>query len=220
MLYTIKPSDTLSKIAARHKVPLDMLLAVNPKIKNANLIYVGQVILIPTLEENPEPPKPIIVHDGSFWVARAKSAINQAIGYKLGHGGMHPDHNLPTKTGLCDCSGFTAWVFGVKRETDIPFYHRFNGWINTDSMVADIQSSVGIFESIDIPEPGCIVVYGRQRRGTYGHVGIVSEVKNGAMVKVIHCSSGNDRNFGGRSIQETGPGVFLNKPYFLGRFSG
>lgn len=220
MLYTIKSNDSLSKIASRHKVPLDLLLAANPKIKNANLIYVGQVILIPSLEENPETPKPIEAHDGSFWVARAKSAINQAIGYKLGHGGMHPDHTLPSKSGFCDCSGFTCWVFQVKRQSDIPFYKRQGGWINTDTMVADIQSSVCIFESIDIPEPGCIVVYGRQRRGTYGHVGIVAEVKNGAMVKVIHCSSGNDRNFGGRSIQETGPGVFLNKPYFLGRFSG
>jgi LysM repeat protein len=83
MHYTIKPSDTLSKIAIRHKVPLDMLLAMNPKIINANLIFVGQVILIPTLEENPEPPKPIEFHEGSHWVERAKTTINQPIGYML-----------------------------------------------------------------------------------------------------------------------------------------
>jgi len=195
-------------------------LAVNPKIKNANLIYVGQVILIPTLEENPEPPKPIEIHEGSHWVERAKTAINQPIGYKLTHGGMHPEHHLPSKTGLCDCSGFTAWVFKIKRLTEVPFYTKHQKWINTDSMVADIQSPAGIFESLDIPEEGCIVVYGKQKKGSFGHVGIVSKVKDGQMLKVIHCSLGNDRNFNGKSIQETGPGVFLNKPYFLGRFSG
>ncbi len=220
MLYTIKPGDTLSKVATRHQVPLNMLLAVNPKIKNANLIYVGQVISIPNLEENPEPVTTIEITPDDAWINRAKTAINQAIGYKLGQGGMKPELTLPSNTGLCDCSGFVCWIFKIKRLSDVPFYRRYAGWINTDSMVGDILSSAGIFERLDVPESGCIVVYRKQKKGSYGHVGIVSETKNGAITKVIHCSMGNHTRFGGKSIQETGPGVFLNKVVYYGKFSG
>ena len=38
--YTVKKGDTLSKIA------LNQILALNPEIKNPNLIYVGQKIRI------------------------------------------------------------------------------------------------------------------------------------------------------------------------------
>ncbi len=46
--YTVKSGDTLSKIAANNNVTLSNLLAANPSIKNASLIYVGQKITIPT----------------------------------------------------------------------------------------------------------------------------------------------------------------------------
>ena len=46
--YTVKSGDTLSRIAANNNVTLKDLLAANPAIKNASLIYVGQKITIPT----------------------------------------------------------------------------------------------------------------------------------------------------------------------------
>ena len=45
--YTVKPNDTLSKIAQTNMVSLPDLIAANPQIKNPDLIYAGDVITIP-----------------------------------------------------------------------------------------------------------------------------------------------------------------------------
>lgn len=44
--YTIQRGDTLRIIANKFGTTVDALLALNPKIKNPNLIYVGQVITV------------------------------------------------------------------------------------------------------------------------------------------------------------------------------
>ena len=46
--YTVKSGDTLSKIAKNNGVTVTQLMAANPSIKNASLIYVGQKITIPS----------------------------------------------------------------------------------------------------------------------------------------------------------------------------
>ena len=45
--YVVQRGDTLSKIARRSGVSVSDLLAVNPQIYNASLIYAGQVITLP-----------------------------------------------------------------------------------------------------------------------------------------------------------------------------
>lgn len=45
--YKVQPNDTLGKIANKYHTTIDKILTANPQIKNPNLIYVGQVILIP-----------------------------------------------------------------------------------------------------------------------------------------------------------------------------
>lgn len=47
MTYTVKPGDTLSKIAARNGMTLAQLLQANPQIKDPNRISVGDVINLP-----------------------------------------------------------------------------------------------------------------------------------------------------------------------------
>jgi N-acetylmuramoyl-L-alanine amidase len=42
--YTVKPGDTMSKIARDHKLTLQELAAANPQVSNLNLIYPGQNI--------------------------------------------------------------------------------------------------------------------------------------------------------------------------------
>ena len=42
--YIVKKGDTLSGIAAKHHTTLDKLRALNPQIKNPNLIYPGDAI--------------------------------------------------------------------------------------------------------------------------------------------------------------------------------
>ena len=44
--YIVKSGDTLSAIASRYHTSVAHLLALNPRIKNANLIYAGEAIRI------------------------------------------------------------------------------------------------------------------------------------------------------------------------------
>ena len=45
--YTVKKGDTLHSIAKKYNTTVSKLMSLNPSIKNANLIYVGQVFVIP-----------------------------------------------------------------------------------------------------------------------------------------------------------------------------
>src|SRR5678815_3943944 len=47
MTYTVKPGDTLSRIAMRNGVTLPQLLQANPQVKDPNRISVGDVINLP-----------------------------------------------------------------------------------------------------------------------------------------------------------------------------
>src|SRR5262245_39966632 len=46
-LYVIRPGDSLSGIAKRQGVTLSQLLALNPQIKNPNVINVGMALNLP-----------------------------------------------------------------------------------------------------------------------------------------------------------------------------
>ncbi|NCC84573.1 MAG: LysM peptidoglycan-binding domain-containing protein [Clostridia bacterium] len=55
--YTVKSGDTLYKIASLYNVTVASIVAAN-SIVNPNLIYVGQVLKIPTTAPVPPPPPP------------------------------------------------------------------------------------------------------------------------------------------------------------------
>lgn len=57
--YVIQAGDTLRKLAARWGVTVDAILAVNPKITNPSLIYVGQVINKPGSSNTPGGGAPV-----------------------------------------------------------------------------------------------------------------------------------------------------------------
>jgi hypothetical protein len=142
-------------------------------------------------------------------LARARSALDGQVVYRLGEGGFHQDAPGPARNGRCDCSGYVCWALGMSRITRHPLYVAFNGgWINTDSIVHDAGRQTGYFERLDSPAPGCLIVYPKKGSGRrLGHVGIVTRVADGSPSKVIHCSamrSGTTKN----AIQETGPEVF------------
>lgn len=56
--YVVQWGDTLGKIAARTGTSVSKILAVNPQIYNASLIYAGQVINLPAGSGSPYPPQP------------------------------------------------------------------------------------------------------------------------------------------------------------------
>lgn len=45
-VYVVVSGDTMAKIAAKSGMTLDALLALNPQVKNKNMIYIGQKIII------------------------------------------------------------------------------------------------------------------------------------------------------------------------------
>lgn len=141
-------------------------------------------------------------------IARAEVSVGKGIRYKLGKGGMNPGSPLPSSANFCDCSGFVAWCFFMSRKTNQAFYVNQNGgWIETSAVWKDIGSSVGIFEPLERPKRGAVVVFpdSGQRQG---HIGLVTGPNT-----VIHCSMGNDRRTGD-AIQETDMSVFGSNSRF------
>ncbi|HEX2271280.1 MAG TPA: LysM peptidoglycan-binding domain-containing protein [Pyrinomonadaceae bacterium] len=88
MTYTVKPGDTLSKIAQRNGCSLDQLLSCNPQISDPNRISVGDVVTLPngasitTDNTKPLPPiTPPVTQPTSSGVA---GAIGKALADTLG----------------------------------------------------------------------------------------------------------------------------------------
>ena len=49
-IHTVSAGDTMWKLAVKYQVGTSEIIAANPQIKNANLIYPGDVLTIPTLD--------------------------------------------------------------------------------------------------------------------------------------------------------------------------
>ena len=145
-------------------------------------------------------------------VERARSAAGFGTKYKLGKGGFNPASPHPwSSLGECDCSGFIAWVLGISRHTDNPWYRKQNGgWLETTAIVRDCGTPFGFFDKREWTQarPGDLIVYG-DSGGKQGHVGLITEVDATGPVKAIHCSSGNSR--GGDAIRETGVDIWKKR---------
>ncbi|MFD9931821.1 peptidoglycan-binding protein [Streptomyces massasporeus] len=78
--YVVKRGDTLSKIAAMHRLTLDQILEWNPWITNPDLIYPGQRIRVapPEVEGEFEP-----FPGADFFQPSVSSPIIEAMGYRL-----------------------------------------------------------------------------------------------------------------------------------------
>ena len=96
----------------------------------------------------------------------------------------------------CDCSGYVLWCYSLPRENSD------GTWNNTDAIYNDAMGSQVRFVRIDTPIVGAMMVFPGGRDGPYGHIGIIAEVKNGQVTKVIHCSAAAD-------IAITTPEVFF-----------
>ena len=60
-IYTVQSGDTLYEISRRENIPLGILIAANPQIKNPDMIMPGDRICIPRGEHDGNPcfpPKP------------------------------------------------------------------------------------------------------------------------------------------------------------------
>jgi len=68
-IYTIRPGDTMFRIANRYGVNLIDLINANPQIPNPNVIYVGQRICIPEII-TPTPPPDEFCLDGTIYIVQ------------------------------------------------------------------------------------------------------------------------------------------------------
>jgi hypothetical protein len=121
-------------------------------------------------------------------VARARSATDDGVRYKLGRGGFNPRHvdNVAWDSKECDCSGFVSWVLMTKRapKAGRPF------WIETTAVHRDATTSRQVFRQIATPVPGCISVFpDRERPHHEGHMGIVTRVHADGSYDVVDCAS-------------------------------
>ena len=136
-------------------------------------------------------------------LARARSAVDKPVTYKLGQPGrvIPPKATTAPLPKLCDCSGFAFWCLNRER-----FTKKRNGievWFDTSGIHGDARLTQMFFEPC-APESGCLIVW-PDGNGKEGHVGIVSEVVDGKVARVIHCAASHPK---GRAVQETGPEVF------------
>jgi hypothetical protein len=153
-------------------------------------------------------------------IDRARTALGKKTEYKLGKGGYKPDLKTPAPAGKCDCTGFLAWAFGISRELDNPYYKQLNGgWFETSAIYKDIQSPYGIFSQLDKPQVGAVAVYG-DSGGHEGHIGLITEVKNGKVQKVIHCSCSAWKDDGDAIAENAIKALTDNPAVRYGWFSG
>lgn len=93
-IHTVVAGDTMYKIAVKHGLTLSQLAALNPQIKNLNLIYVGQKIVISMAATPAMPAAP---------AADSVMKVYQGLGYKV---------NFRTGPGK-DSEGVQVYSFNV-----------------------------------------------------------------------------------------------------------
>jgi LysM repeat protein len=59
-IYTVRPGDLLNRIARLHDTTIEELLRLNPEIGNANVIYVGQELIVPARGSQSAEPATVV----------------------------------------------------------------------------------------------------------------------------------------------------------------
>ncbi len=184
---------------------------------------------------------------GRYYPTSVESAITKArlvaasspTRYVLGAGGRSPSAPTPftIRNGRLgsDCIGFTLWCLGLDRYCPKVFPY-YEGWINTDSAIMDARGKKAMFEEIDRPELGSMVIFPsiRNKDGKMtrmGHVAIVVEVPAEwpsktewaslsprsrtallKLVKVIDCNASPGRRILSRAVGLTTAAAMWDKP--------
>jgi len=80
MTYTVRPGDTISKIAMRNGVTVAQLLQANPVVTDPNRIKVGDVLNIPDSSTTTDNTKPLPSNVATAAVGALGTAIAEALG--------------------------------------------------------------------------------------------------------------------------------------------
>ncbi|WP_339145501.1 MULTISPECIES: LysM peptidoglycan-binding domain-containing protein [unclassified Sutcliffiella] len=150
--YTIKSGDNLSSVASRHGVTLSALLAVNPAIKDANRISIGQVITIPGNATSAP------VGDQSSWQAKADAIIETGKKYM---GAKYLYGASTNRTDAFDCSSYTVRVF-AENGISLPRTSAQQGNVGKEIPLSEIRK-------------GDLVFFDTEGDGVINHVSIVMD---------------------------------------------
>lgn len=174
-----------------------MIARARSAIGLPTLYWLGQGGYDPS---SPTPGSDYTVQQMIDVTARARRGRLKTIARDAGY----PESRWNETVQACDCSGFTNWVVQIVRGGPAL------AWINTDAMYRFVGRVPQHFEQQSLPSIGSLVVYPSGRLGeAYGHVGVVTEVTNGQVARVVHCSSTNFLAPRHDAIAETGPDVFV-----------
>jgi murein DD-endopeptidase MepM/ murein hydrolase activator NlpD len=131
MTYTVKPGDTLSRIAMRNGVSLAQLLQANPQISDPNKIKVGDIINVPNDALTTDNTKPLpsnvptaTAPPATAATAKAAGALGQALADTLGAlsakyetGGRGPG---TVSTGAGDYGGVSYGSYQMASKMGVP----------------------------------------------------------------------------------------------------
>ncbi len=107
--YTVKSGDTFSSIAKKYNTSQSNLLSLNPRIKDANKIYVGQTINVPSSGTTSTPSTtPDVGTSTSSWGQKADKVIAEGKKYL---GAPYVYGASTNRTDAFDCSSFTFRAF-------------------------------------------------------------------------------------------------------------
>lgn len=170
-------------------------------------------------------------------IARARALTELPIRYVLGAGGRDPKVTDPqsevrrggrTFRGL-DCSGAACYILGFDRYQ--PEFEPRGGWVNTDGIIEDARGGRQLFEPVDYPEPGCLVVFPGVdldrdgKRDRIGHVAFVVEppaewdpsTPQFELLRIIDCAPSNARiSWSKGAVAEHRATYFAGKHRFRG----
>lgn len=142
-------------------------------------------------------------------LARAHSARDKGILYRLGMGGYDPAAPLPSTRRVellpprtvqgCDCSGFVAWCCGVSRDPAKRKDKLWPKWFETTNIWTDAKKARLRFGLVPMAElqPGDVVVYPDHKDAAGGHrEGHIAVVADPLYRLIIDCSSSQSSKTG------------------------
>jgi LysM repeat protein len=101
--YKIQSGDTLSALAKRYGTTVQNLMALNPQITNANLIYAGQNLNIPGTGGGTQVPQALANQVGSF-----VNQANQFIAQQSGQGGANNANQGASESGGAETTDYST----------------------------------------------------------------------------------------------------------------
>lgn len=181
-IHTIQAGETMTTIAATHGIKLNELLAINPHIDDADIIFAGQPINVPTDDDGIRTTD-VVISDADLptWFNIAQQELG-TVEY------AGPAHNPR----IIEYHATTT----LKAPADeVPWCSSFVNWCIKDAGLAGTNSAAARSwlkwgKKLTKPKRGCIVIYSSSRGPASGHVGFFDRIDNNHIITL----GGNQQN--------------------------